>query len=96
MSTPDNTDPDALLTRRDIILHQQSLDFAKQELAKLTPEQCRAIAHNVLYFAAFSRLNLCSPEGPTNDYVCGYLRAIDAILNCSGIDIKLTAHTKLN
>lgn len=96
MSTPDNTDPDALLTSRDIILHQQSLDFAKQELAKLTPEKCRAIAHNVLYFAAFSRLNLCSPEATVNDYVLGYRRAIDAILNCSGIDIKLTAHTKLD
>ena len=96
MSTPDNTDTDALLTSRDIILHQQSLDFAKQELAKLTPEKCRAIAHNVLYFAASSRLILGDPEAAATDYATGYLRAIDAILSCSGIDIKLTAHTKLD
>jgi len=94
MSTPDNTDPDALLTRRDMSLHRQSLDFATQELAKLTPEKCRTIAHNVLYFAAFSRLNLCYPV--VNDYVLGYRRAMNAILNCSGIDIKLTTHSKLN
>ena len=96
MKTPDNTDADALLTSRDMTLHQQSLDFAKQELAKLTPEKCRAIAHNVLYFAASTRLALGDPETITIDYVRGYLRAMDAILNCSGIDIKLTAHTKLD
>lgn len=94
MSTPDNTDPDALLTRRDMILHQQSLDFATQELEKLTPEKRRAIAFNVLYFAASSRL--AYQENTDNDYARGYIQATASILECAGINIKLTAPFKLD
>lgn len=96
MSTPDNTDPDALLTLRDITLHQQSLDFATQELEKLTPEKRRAIAFNVLYFAASSRLALRYQENTDNDYARGYIQATAGILECAGINIKLTTPIKLD
>ena len=96
MSTPDNTDPDALLTRRAMALHRQSRDFATQQLEKLTPETCRAIAYDALYFAASSRLALCYPEAEATDYARGYIQATADILTGAGIDLKLTALTKLD
>ena len=52
MSTPDNTDPDALLTRRAMAIHRQSRDFATQQLEKLTPEQPEAYWNAVDRMAA--------------------------------------------
>lgn len=96
MNTPDNTDPDALLTRRAMALHRQSRDFATQQLEELTPETCRAIAYDALYFAASSRLALCYPEATATDYARGYIQATADILTGAGIDLKLTALTKLD
>lgn len=95
-TTPQDTDADAQLTRRAMALHRQSRAFATQQLEKLTPETCRALAYDALYFAASSRLALCYPEAEATDYARGYIQATADILEGAGIDLKLTALTKLN
>lgn len=96
MNTPDNTDPDALLTRRAIAIHRKSREFATQQLEKLTPEKCRAIAYDALYFAASSRFALCYPEAEPTDYARGYIQATTDILGGVHMDLILTALTKLD
>lgn len=91
-----NTDPDAELTRRAMLVHRKSKELATTELEKLTPEKWRAIAYDALYFAASSRIALCFPEAEPTDYAKGYIQATTDILSGAGLDINLTSITKLD